>query len=240
MQDSTQLTSGITYKSRIGILNEVATIAAHAGVHLSQNKTRAIRLVLFNEKEGDYINSPRAYANYANKININYNTALFAGVSLGYHGINYSAPSGAANLHTFDGNLGLILKHKKHELGICTEQILNNKKKILSATVYMKRYLQLYYKSQFNLNTSWHVYTHALIIPRKQHSIYNVAGLFCYRNLFELGPIVTFKRGIAYLVNFNLQTHKYIVKISLCYNTNILSKNSRYVNNYETSISYTH
>jgi Type IX secretion system membrane protein PorP/SprF len=238
VQDSSMFCIGTAYKSRIGLLNEVATSAAYAGVNLDKHQKHFFKVMLFNEKEGLYINAPKLYGNYNIVVRLNSFSTISTGASMGYHGISFTAPSGSGSLNTIDGNIGMVLKIKNVELGASTEQLFNNRKILFSNYIYMKRYFQLYLNTLSTLGPFWNFKSHWFFIPRSGYQVANVSVLMAYKNTFEFGSTYKLNQGMAYFVNFTVTLATSTLKTSLCYNTSTLSNKSRLVNNYEITLGY--
>ena len=230
-----------THKFRQGLLGDISTFSASGEkVWRSQESyTHVGRLIFVNEKEGKYISSPKAYANYALRINLSEETSLMSGIALGVSGINYSAPSGASSIMLPDGGIGIGLKHKKIHVGFSSLQVLNTSGTVITSKVRLQRYFNLNFTGEKAISPSISLKSHFLWrgLPYLSDQ-YIAAFSFVYKDMFEAGSLYFYPRGLSYFTLITLDTESNALQINLTYNSAALSINPVMGDSYEVGLRY--
>jgi hypothetical protein len=231
------------YKYRTGPFSKIATYSATAAVisRKDNNRVQAARVIFFNQKEGPYIEKPRAYINYIYQIPLNEQTSLSAGVTLGFAGVFFSAPSSTAAGSVFlpDGSLGLGLKRKKFSAGISSFQIFNSKGSPLTGRIILKRYYHLFLSGEKDLSPDWIFKGFLLwgLMPsqtdRKEASI-----SFTFKDALSVGSAFRYKQGLSFFSSFQTNAGKNVLLLSFGYNTSFFASSSYLQNSMELLVGY--
>lgn len=229
------------YKFRQGLLSDVSTFMASGHkVWRRENKPEHLaRLIFFNEKEGPYISSPRAYGNYALKQRLSSDADIGGGVSLGLAGINYSTPSGAGSFTVLDGNIGLGLNYRKISIGMAAIQAFNAEGIAVSSPVRFQRFYNLHFSAEKTVSPDLDLNSYFLwrSLPGLPDQYIGALTLF-YRRFLEVGALYFRPRGVSYLSTFILNPEKNPLHFSIAYNTAFLGSNPLWGNSFEIGLKY--
>ena len=233
--------SGV-YKFKPGEANiALYDISAMAIKNLDNNNKQLFRLSFYNEKEGPYISSPRAYGNYAYRIGLSKEASLSAGIALGFVSRQFSAPSatGVGNVFMPDANAGVELSYKKFHASVAMYQLFQSEGKAIEATLKLNSYYQLYCEQAFILSDQWELKPQLLLRVLPEVTNQWIGGSECsYKKLIEISSIYTQRRGVAFQAMVNIVNDYFPVTISVLYNSALLSQTPVWLNSTELGVSY--
>lgn len=234
-----ELTSG--YKSLTGAFRKISSYNFTAARIFKKNENSHLaRLQFYNEKEGSYISSPRAYANYGYQVSLNENLKIVSGVSLGFAGLYYSAPNTTqSSFNVPDGSLGVSLKSDWIEIGASAFQIFNSSFKPLKSTVTLERYYNLHASLKKEWSSDWFVKAYGLyrILPSAEPDII-ITGSIGYTRNIEAGMSVKYGNGISLFGVFSPEIGEDRLKILINYNSPLFSLVPKYQSNIEIGLAY--
>ncbi|MBY0427570.1 MAG: type IX secretion system membrane protein PorP/SprF [Cytophagales bacterium] len=242
MPDEGKAEFSVGYKSLIGPFHEVSSYYFSAArVFRNENGfAHSARVSFSNDKDGPYISSPRALANYAVMIKINYQTFLYAGLAAGGAGMFYAAPSSTqSSIFAPDGSIGLSFRWKKLILGASSLQIFNSSTNNGPRPLIFHRYYNLFGSVSKEWYPGWKLSGVALfrILP----SMYNQgwAGLSVeYKKQVMLGANLALAGTLSVYGGWTAFINDDRLTISVVYNTNVFNVLPTWQNNIELGLSY--
>lgn len=225
-----------THKLMTGPYREISTSSFIAGRNFANNNTRqSLRLILGNEQEGEYINTPKFFLNYAYSLKLNSDLFMYSGVSLGTTGVYFSAPSATSSFYLPDGSIGLGLKYKSTTVGMSPFQLFNASRYAFS----QKRYYHFNASGIYTLSYQWQLKLYALwrLLPQI-HDEYKMAILGSYASKVDFGVAVKNNTGLSFIGSFliPLSAERNDIMVSAVYNTYKFSKEKILPNSLEISI----
>jgi hypothetical protein len=230
------------YKYRTGPFSKIATYSFTAAVVARKQNRRAhvLRLVFFNQKEGPYIQKPRAYLNYVYQIAINEYTSLSAGVALGFASVYFSAPSSTAagSITLPDGALGLGLKRKNFSIGASSLQVFNAHGTPLTGDIHLNRYYHFFMSDEKELSPYCRIKGYLLWGLIKNNQRRDAALAFVFRDALSLGGVFHYKQGFSFFSSFQSNVGKNVFLLSLAYNTSLFTSASSLQNSMELTVGY--
>ncbi|MBO9701396.1 MAG: type IX secretion system membrane protein PorP/SprF [Sporocytophaga sp.] len=229
------------YKFRQGLLSDVSTFMASG--HKVWRKENApdhlARLIFFNEKEGPFISSSRAYGNYAVKEHLSSEVDISGGASLGLAGINFSTPSAAGSLTVLDGNIGLGFNYRKISAGMAAIQAFNAQGTVTSGKVRFERFYNMHFSAEKTVSENLDLKSYFLwrSLPSLPDQ-YIGALTFFYGGFLEAGALYFRPRGVSYLGTIILNQENNPLSILMTYNTSFLGSNPLWGNSFEIGLKY--
>lgn len=199
-----------------------------------------LRLQFYNEKEGSYISSPRAYANYAYSVRLGENVSLYSGVAIGAVGVYYSAPTTTQSSYTLpDGSLGLGLKADWFDLGGSMMQAFNSSFSPVSSLSTLHRFYQTYASLKKEWESEWGVKGRGLWrhLPASSDDFWVTASLF-YSYHMELGSTFSPYNGLSFFTMIGIGNEEDRLNILLNYNSTLLGTVPTWQSNLEVGLSY--
>ena len=234
-----ELASG--YKSLTGAFRKVSSYNFSAARIFRKNESaHLIRLQFYNEKEGSYISSPRAYASYGYLLPLSDNLSFFSAAALGFAGLYYSAPNTTQSSYNVpDGSIGLGLKSDWYELGGSAMQIFSSELTPIASTVTLSRYYNLYTTVKKDFTSNWFVKAYGLyrIIPTTEPDII-LTGAFGYLHNIEAGAAIKYNSGISFYGIFGVGIGEDRLKLLINYNSPVFGLVPKYQSNIEIGLSY--
>jgi hypothetical protein len=204
----------------------------------SQNK-QLIRLNFSNEKEGPYISTSRASANYAYKLALSHDLHMTAGIAVGFVNRIYMTPS-SSNQGSFflpDGNIGLTINYKELELGSSVMQVTNSKETPLQSTQQAKRFYHMYGMYKHDVSPEWSLKEYMLLRVLPEVTTQLIGGFsIIYQDLYEAGFVYYQRRGITFQLVYGLPGEKYPLSLSMAYNSSLLTLSPLWVDSFELGL----
>ncbi|WP_028981771.1 PorP/SprF family type IX secretion system membrane protein [Sporocytophaga myxococcoides] len=231
------------YRQRTGAFQKIASYSVTCSkVFRKENKAAHLaRVFFFNEKEGPYIDKPRAYFNYAYAIPISEETSLSAGLSAGFTQVYFSAPSATASGNSTmpDGAFGITFSRKKFFTGISSQQVFNAESNPIKANVKLRRYYNFLLRQEKDLSPSLKIRGNFMyqLLPSNS-DLLNFALEGNYNDILGIGGAYKSREGLSLLgtVETNLGDDK--IFICFAYNTGVLSKLKYGFNSIEINFAY--
>lgn len=230
------------YKSLVGAFNQVSNYYFSAA-KVWQGKTgnaNVARLIFANEKDGPYISSPRAYANYAYRAKLADKTYLQAGLSIGFMSMDFSAPSSTLpQIFVPDANMALEFQWRGLQLGVASFQVLNSSSSTTVSRIVFQRYYQGMGQYSHTFISGWKLTAHALyrILPSQYNQgIYGFS--VDYRKTLTLGALYSSNGMLSGQVGIHIKIQDDVVSILMAYNSTIINKLPRWQDNIELGLNY--
>ncbi|WP_028981105.1 type IX secretion system membrane protein PorP/SprF [Sporocytophaga myxococcoides] len=203
-----------------------------------QNK-QLVRLNFSNEKEGPYISTSRASANYAYKLALTHDLNMSAGLSLGFVNRIYMTPS-SSNQGSFflpDGNIGLTINYKELEIGSALMQFPNSKETPLQSTQQAKRFYHMYGMYKHDISPYWSLKEYMLVRVLPEITTQLIGGFnIIYQDMYEAGFVYYQRRGITFQLVYGLPGEKYPLALSMAYNSSLLTQSPLWVDSFELGL----
>jgi hypothetical protein len=230
------------YKFQTGIFKEVSTLNFSAAkLYERTNKSiHSLRLTLFNERQGPYISSPRAYFNYGYELSLGKETRLAGGLAIGLAGMGYNGASTTGDATEFlpDLGTGIMFKYKTLQLGIAGLQLPNAHAK----TVYgmqLKRYYHFHVAQDLELSEhlKWRYYA----LYRALYGIPNQIWLgtsIMFKNTIGLGLVMRSNAGISVYTEIALDIDNDRFKCIFNYNSSFFKLSPSFQNSMELGLGY--
>lgn len=229
------------YKFRRGLLSDISTFAASGSKYWNtdKNTSQAGRLIFQNEREGPYISSPKTYLNYALRLTLSSNTSLMTGLSLGFSGLSFTAPSGAGSVMLLDGGLGVILRHKKIDIGVSTLQMFNSEGVAISAPIRLQRYYNIHLTAEKSVTPALDLKGYFFLRNFNQIPDHlNAGGSILLQRFIELGGLYKYRRGISFFGALTISQDTNPLILSLSYNSSLLSSSPLWSDSFELGLQY--
>jgi hypothetical protein len=238
--EDSRATFGSLYKSRTGILNEVASLTAYADVSLSRNKSfgQIARVLFHNEQEGPFISSPGFYGNYAVRVPLKEDISVSMGLAAGVASLSFTAASGSGRASVADGNAGMVFRFKKSEVGAASYQIFNSSMVAISSRLVFRRFWQFYAQSQRDINENFTIRGHLFWRPQPLKDYANASAILSYRETVSMGAMYQLFRGTSFLTSFRLAKNSNPVIVNLTYNSLLFSPLNVPVSSFEVGLRY--
>lgn len=231
------------YKFQQGAFKDVATMSFSAAKFFrNENESvHALRVSVFNEKQGPYISSPRGYAHYAYELPLGEETKLAGGLAMGFAGMNYTGVSttGDVNVLMPDASSGIVFKFRTLHLGAAGQQLLNSKTKPFAGQIELKRYFHFHIGHELDLNENWKWKYYALyrLLPTIPHE--TVLGTsVVFREAIGLGSVYRSNGGIALYGEIALDSEKDKLKLIFNYNSSFFQLVPSFQNSIEIGVGY--
>jgi hypothetical protein len=231
------------YKFQIGAFKEVSTLAFSAAkLYRRENESvHSLRLTVFNEKQGPYISSPRAYVNYGYELRLGEETRLAGGLAMGFAGMNYTGVSttGDVNMLLPDASSGLIFKYKTLHLGAASQQLLNSKTKPFYSQIELRRHYHVHLSHELDLGLHWKWKYYALyrLLPATANELM-VGTFLLYSQAIGLGVVMRSNSGISIYGEMALDSKNDRLKIVFNYNSNFFQLVPAFQNSIELGVGY--
>ncbi len=114
-------------------------------IRLEDGSFSTLGLIIYNDKEGKYLNRTRAYALYSWHSKLTTKINFSGGFSIG--GMSYfvkgTALSGGGSDLVPDGSLGIRFYNNSFHVGIAASQVFNNKVQPIEEITYLKTFINL-------------------------------------------------------------------------------------------------
>ncbi len=230
------------YKFQTGAFKDVATMAFSAAkLYERENEAiHSIRLSVTNEKQGPYISSPRAYANYAYELPLGLETRLALGLSFGFAGMNYSGMS-TGNVNTFlpDGAGGLVFTFREFRLGVSGQQLLDTKSKPFSSQIELKRYYHVHFSHQLDITEGcqWKYYGLYRYLPNIPNELL-VGTQLLFQKTFGIGAVARSNAGMSIYAEIALDSERDRLKLVLNYNSSFFKLIPTFQDSMELGVGY--
>lgn len=230
------------YKSMTGAFRKVSSFygAASKSFENSKGQVHLVRLQFYNEKEGSYISSPRAYANYAFQLPLREELFAYAGVALGAVSVYYSAPTTTQSSYTLpDGSIGLGLKSSWFDVGASSMQLFNASYAPLQSTTTLQRFYHAYGTLQKQWPSEWGVRGRLLWrnLPAWSDEIVG-SGSFFYSDRLEFGLNASQFTGLSVFTLLGMASDRDNLKLLLNYNSSFFALVPAWQNSLEVGLTY--
>ncbi len=233
--------SGV-YKFKPGEANiALYDISAMAVKNLDNNNKQLFRLSFYNEKEGPYISSPRAYGNYAYRISLSKETSLSAGIAMGFVSRQFSAPSatGVGNVFMPDANAGVEFSYKQFHASAAMYQLFQSEGTAIEAKLKLNSYYQVYCEQGVPLSDQWELKPQVLLRVLPEVTNQWLGGVTIdYKKMIMISSIYTQRRGVAFQAMVKIVNDYFPLTISVLYNSALLSQTPVWLNSTELGVSY--
>lgn len=211
------------YRSLLGELKKISAYSFSAArVFGSDNSQQhALRVSLYNEREGSYISSPRGYLGYAFRQKLNEDATIFSGINLGFAGIYYSAPTiSQSSVMLPDGAVALGGSWKGLLVDVSMHQIFNSSKNILGSPLVLERYYHMHASYQKDLGPTWQSNTYTLyrFFPSISPE-WLMATSLAYKEAFSLGVSYKYHSSLSFFTALDLKNERDHVQLFFNYNS---------------------
>lgn len=236
--DTGKLDIMLGHKLMSGPFKEISASSLLAGKNFgTSQRTQSIKVVLANEQEGEYINTPKIMLNYAYRLLLAHDMHLALGASMGTTGVYWSAPSASSSFYLPDGNLGLRWQRKTSSIGLSSFQVFNAS----SRAFYMKRYYHVDASTSRPISPFWDVKMYGLwrVLPSSKDE-FRLAVLAAYSQKIEFGLALKNHWGLSAMGKFSIDLHssRSNLVITAVYNVYRFSKDRILPNSFELGLAY--
>jgi hypothetical protein len=230
------------YKSLLGELKKISAYSfSIARVFKSEsNQSHGLRLSFFNEQEGSYISSPRAYIGYAYRQKLGSDFEIFSGINVGTTGLYYAAPTITQSSALLpDGAVSLGLAWKTLRLDLSAHHIFNSAKYVFTSPLVLERYFHGYLSYIIDLGPNLESKSYGLyrLLPYVNDEAY-VATSLVYKKLFSVGTSVRYQSGLAFFTAFDLKNDRDRFQMFLNYNSAAFKLAPKWQTGVELGINY--
>ncbi|MFN8415541.1 MAG: type IX secretion system membrane protein PorP/SprF [Cytophagaceae bacterium] len=199
----------IQYKSRLAPLNAVSTVSLTGARYFKVNNyvAQVVRLQIYNEREGSYIQRPRVWLDYAYRIQFSKEVYLSLGLGMGFVQFNINAPSSTAtgSATAPDISTGTSFQYKNHQIGLGVLQLLNNQIQPINGRLWFKRYITCYAQGFFKVRFKDAI--HYSILYRQQTPYFsdiNIHSRYTLDEKVSIGATYKYKIGVAFMTQFSI------------------------------------
>lgn len=231
------------YKFQTGIFKDVSTLSFSAAkvFERENGSCHSLRLIAFNEKQGPYISSPRAYANYGYELSLGEETRLAGGMALGLAGMSYTGvtTTGDATQYYFDASAGVIFKYKMFQLGAAGLQLPNSSSKDLYGKMELRRYYHFHLAHEWQVSSSfqWKYYALCRILPLVP-SQWWVGTSITFHEAVGIGCTFRSNAGISLYTEMALDSERDRLKLIFNYNSSFFNLTPSFQNSMELGVGY--
>lgn len=225
----TKMDLNLAYKTGTGALNKIATfnVAFTRVLNYTKPNNHVARVYFYNEKDGPYIHRSRAYANYAYKIKLGKELFLSSGIALGFAQTAFTAPSSTGNGNSIapDAAIGVSLNHKKLEVGLSINQLLNATINPVVAPIKYERYINSYIQNRVNVSPFLNLKCGVLwrYLPSYSDDI-SIFGMLEYKDVISFGSSYKYNKSLSFIVSTNIHIGTERILLSFVYNTPFFTK----------------
>ncbi len=189
--------AGMGNQRLLGNFNNISTYFMQAGMRIGSPKAMdnapfsALGALLYNDREGKYLNRTRAYINYVWHGHISRNLSMAGGFSAG--GVNYSVQgtelSGNGSDIAPDGIIGIQFYNQKFFSGVSYNQIFSGQLQPLTEISLLVPYFNAMAGYHFNISSSVAMQADALLmLPTGSENYKANANLMCaWKNKVAVG-----------------------------------------------------
>jgi len=211
----------------LGNFNKVSTYYFNGNVRIFPKQKlngpfSVAGLLLYNDREGQYLNRTRGYLLYAWHANLTGMLKFSAGFAIG--GMNYSvkgtALSGDGSDTKPDGSIGVSIYNRSFQVGISIAQIFNSEVQPLEEITLLRPFLNLTAEKKITINNSLVITpsTNIRFLIENKTSVFDLNLSFLYRKkLFISSGIYTNNKINLCLGLNNLPLFKGIMNIHISY-----------------------
>jgi hypothetical protein len=241
ISENVSFTLNSYYKFREGSFSDINTFFAGGEkiIYSDRSYTHGIRLMVFNEKEGQYISRPKAYINYAVEIPVTSDTRICSGLSAGISSANFTAPSGSGNVILPDGTAGAGLKIRKYYAGISSSQIFNSEGVAIRAPVKLQRFYNFQVEGEQQLSAFFSVKEYFLwrSLPYFR-DMWNLSVLLNVKEAAGAG--ITYKgfQGFSFPAYLRINPSGNSLQLTFTYNSNLMTNTSAWNESFEIGLKY--
>jgi len=231
------------YKQRTGPFQKIASYSLTCSkVFRNEHQTAHLaRFFLFNDKEGPYINKPRAYINYAYAVPLAEETILSAGLAVGFTQVYFSAPSATASGNSTmpDGSAGITFKRKNFFTGVSSLQVFNAESNPIKSEVKLRRHYNFIIRQEKDLSPLVKIRGNAIyqVIPTNVN-LYTLALEGNYNDLLSIGMAYKNREGLSVTGVVELYLGEDKLLLGFAYNSGILGKLNFGFNSVELNFAY--
>ncbi|HTF81863.1 MAG TPA: type IX secretion system membrane protein PorP/SprF [Cytophagales bacterium] len=231
------------YRALLGELKKISAYSFSSARIFGNDSTsqkHQLRLSVFNEREGSFIQSPRGYLGYALRQRLSEDAFLHSGIQLGAAGIYYSAPTVTQSSAILpDGSVAVGLTWKKLTLDLSSHQIFNSAQKLILTPLVLQRYYHGYASYTLLLGPFWKNYTYTLfrILPHVGNEWY-LANAFNYKDLFTFGGSFKYRSALSFYVAFDLIRDRDHIQLFFNYNSSIFHMSPAWQTGLELGFNY--
>lgn len=233
----------IQYKSRLAPFNSISTISLTGARYfkVANYSAQVVRLQIYNEREGSYIQRPRVWVDYAYRLQLAKDVYLGLGIGIGFVQFNINAPSSTATGSgtALDVSTGTSFQFKQHQLGVGVLQLLNNQIQPINGRLWYKRYITFYAQGFFKIRFKDALHYSLLY---RQLTPYipdlNIHTRYTIEEKVSLGATFKYKSGLAFMAQFIVPVDIGKVSFSFAYLTPIGYQSSSLAQIMELGLSY--
>ncbi|MBC7389080.1 MAG: type IX secretion system membrane protein PorP/SprF [Opitutaceae bacterium] len=229
-----------------GAYNKVENHYFLACINVSKQDSNHIKnnigLKILNEKEGEFINKPKAYFSYALHVQLTELYHISAGIDLGLASYIYKATniSAGGSSTVPDGNIGISFYSQHFKVGLASNQFLNTVLLPKTVSFRWKRIYTFYIEKNFRLGESnlLSLYVQKQFLPYLKDG--NDVGIsLIIGNIFQLGLSETFGQRHSFFAGFkSIPYERNSFNLTFCYS--VPQTNASQANNpsYEIMLGY--
>lgn len=202
---SAQVIGQLGNKTQTGLFKGVSYFYADGDLKVERPSGSGFHFFGFqfiNNREGAFIRRNRVYGRYAWYQQLNKNTALSAGVSLGTVNYAFQNSQGGVGGSDFvpDGNLGVEISFKNLKLGASYQQFFNSSIRPVDETIPLKQYYNLYGNYQFIITEGFNFEVHSFLQLGAYRNNFSISPIAAIDNHFDLGLNYRHHNGLVFLV----------------------------------------
>ncbi len=192
-------------KTQTGLFKGVSYFYADGDVkaqRASGNGFHFFGFQFINNREGSFIRRNRVYGRYAWYQQLNRNTALTAGVSLGAVNYAFQNSQGGVGGSDFapDGNIGVEISYNNLAVGASYQQFLNSSIRPVDETIPLKQYYNLYGHYRLVVTDAFKIKLHSFLQLGAYRTNFSVSPIFEVDGHFDLGLNYRHQNGLVFLV----------------------------------------
>ena len=189
----------------------------------TENGFHFIGVQLINSREGSFITRNRVYGRYAWFQQLNQQSSLSAGVSLGTINYAFQNSQGGVSGSDFapDANIGIEYSINRLKIGVSLQQFLNASLQPIDERIQLNQFYNLHAKYQFIITDIINFNLHALIQTGVNFSnSYALSPLIEVQKKYELGINYRHQKGIVFLLGLkNIEIINSFLSVYVSYKT---------------------
>ncbi len=185
-------------RRNVGIFKNISTtwLDFEINSNLKKGGNNTFGVILYDDKEGDFIKRNRFYLKYIRHQKINQKLTLASQVTFGGYifSIKSNNITGSIGEPAIDGNVGLGMYTKLSTIGISVNQFPNSTVQPVNQTILLKRHFNVYASQRFNLLDSLYIISRGNIylIKNSENEFKNFVSISASINYKILGAGITY------------------------------------------------
>ena len=213
-------------KTQTGLFSGLSHFYFDGDIKLQRNTDKGCHFVgvqLINSREGSFITRNRVYGRYAWFQQLNQQSTLSAGVSLGIINYAFQNSQGGVSGSDFapDANIGVEYSINRLKIGVSLQQFLNSSLQPIDEKIQLKQFYNVYGNYQFIITDVINLNLNVLFQTGENLSnSYSCSQILEVQKKYELGLNYRHQKGLVFLLGLkNIEIINSFLSVYVSYKT---------------------